>query len=331
MKPFKTLCASMAVAASLLSAAPAGAQDTTKIKFMEVIHSLFYAPLYVAKGQGYFARHGIDFDLLAAQGSDKATAALLGGAADIALVGPETSVYVRTGKSPVKIRLFAGLTATDGSFLMGHEAIDGFDWSQLRGKKILGWREGSSPALFLRAALKKHGLDPDKDVQIVTNIAPAARTGAFMAKTADFGTFFEPDVSVMAATKGYVPLANVGSEVGRIDYTVFAATQTFIAEKPQIVQGFTDAIAEAEAWVATASPEEAAKVLEPFFPGVDPAVLQTSFERQRAAGLWKATPVIAPEAISALQDMLIDGGLMRAEDRQPYEALVAPEFAAKAR
>lgn len=330
MKHFKSLCACAALAAGLL-ATPVGAQDVTKIKFMEVIHSLFYSPLYIAKGLGYFEQEKIAFDLVAAQGSDKATAALLGGAADIVLVGPETTVYVENGKSPEKIRIFAGLTATDGSFLMAPAPIEDFDWSQVKGKKILGWREGSSPALFLRAALKAHGIDPDTDVEIVTNVAPPARGGAFMAKTADFGTFFEPDVSVMETTQGFAPLVNIGAEVGKIDYTVFVATQSFIAENPEIVQGFTNAIARAESWIATASPTEAAAVLAPFFPGVDTALLETSFERQRAAGVWKTSPVIAPEAMSALQDMLIEGGLMTAEQRQPYENLVAPDFAAQAK
>ncbi|PZQ48125.1 MAG: ABC transporter substrate-binding protein [Rhodovulum sulfidophilum] len=297
---------------------------------MEVIHSLFYSPLYIAKGQGYFAEEGIDFDLIAAQGSDKATAAILGGSADIALVGPETTVYVRTGKSPLKIRMFAGLTATDGSFLMAHEPIEDFDWSQVKGKTILSWREGSAPALFLRAALRENGIDPETDVEIVSNVAPAARAGAFMAGTADFGTFFEPDVSVMRATEGAEPLANIGSAVGAIDYTVFVASEDYIAENPAIVQGFTDAIAKAQDWIATAPAGEAARVLAPFFPGVDAGVLEASFERQRAAGVWKATPAIAPEAISALQDMLVAGGLMTEDQRQPFEALVAPEFAAGA-
>jgi len=162
MKLARTLSFIAGLTAATLTTmpAPAAAEDVTKISFMEVIHSLFYSPLYVAIGNGYFEEEGLAFDLIAGQGSDKVTAALLSKSVDIALAGPETTLYVETGKSPEKIRIIAGLTATDGSFLVGHDPATGdFDWGSLKGKKILGWREGSSPAMFLRAALEKAGFD----------------------------------------------------------------------------------------------------------------------------------------------------------------------------
>lgn len=329
MKAIRNLCAPLALCAGLLST-PLHAEEPTRIQFMEVIHSLFYSPLYVAKGLGYFEKEGLAFDLVAAMGSDKATAALLSGSADIALVGPETTVYVENGKSPVKLRMFSGLTATDGSFLMGREPAESFDWASLKGATIMGWREGSSPALFLREALTKAGLDPDKDVEIVTNIAIPARSGAFLAGSADYGTFFEPDVSTLEASGKLYALANVGGAVGQIDYTVFVAREEYIAEHPEIVQGFTDAIARAQAWLKEATPEQAAEVLAPFFPGVEAGALAQTVTRHRESGVWKETPLIEPAAIERLQDLLIASDILPADQRVAYDKVVDPSFAEKA-
>ena len=317
------------VCAATLATAPvtAFAEPVQKIKFMEVIHSLFYSPLYVAQGNGYFRQEGLEFDLVAAQGSDKATAALLSGAADIVLAGPETAVYIENGQSPEKIRIFAGLTATDGSFLIGRSKDEKFDWASLKGKTILGWRKGSAPALFLDKVLKDHGLDPEKDVTVITNIAIPARVGAFMAGTADYATFFEPDVTKIEASGQGYSHANVGKAAGQIDYTVFTAKEGYIKANPKVIQGFTNAIAKGEAWLQTASPAEAAKVLAPYFKGVPEDEIASSVLRHREAGVWKASPLVTPEAMSELQKLLVASGVLDAGKEVSYDKLVDPTFA----
>lgn len=326
MPPLRTLfLAGLALVAAHM---PAVAEAPRKIAFMEVIHSLFYSPLYVAAGRGFFKDQGIEFDFVAAQGSDKATTALLSGAADIVLTGPETAIYIQNGKSPTKIKIIAGLTATDGSFLVARDKVDGFDWTKLKGKTVLGWRKGSAPALFLDEILRRHGLDPQKDVDIVTNVAIPARMGAFMAGTADFGTFFEPDVTTIEQAGKGVSLVNVGSALGKIDYTVFAATDEFIAKNPTVVRGFAKAIAKAEAWIAGADPKEVATTLAPYFPGVKAEVLAATVVRHRDAGVWKKTPLVTPEAIAALQDLLVASAVLKPEERVGYDSVVAADIAA---
>src|SRR6478736_7858512 len=134
-----------------------------KVRYNEVVRSVLYVPAYVAITNGYFEEQGIDQTLATAQGGDKSMAALLSNAADIALMGPEAAVYVLTSDSPTKVRIFCGLTATDGFMLLGREKVDKFDWSMLKGKDILGFRPGSTPLLFLEAALRQNGIDPQKD------------------------------------------------------------------------------------------------------------------------------------------------------------------------
>lgn len=115
---------------------------TTKVVLNEVAHSLFYAPMYVAIENGYFKEQGIDLELVTGFGADKTMTALLSGDADIGFMGPETTVYTcNEGASDLVVN-FAQLTQRAGNFLVGREADDTFTWAKLKGKDVLGGRDG---------------------------------------------------------------------------------------------------------------------------------------------------------------------------------------------
>lgn len=62
-------------------------KNDNKITIAEVTHSLFYAPLYVAKNAGFFNDVGLDIDIVTTPGSDKVMAILLSKDAQIGLMG----------------------------------------------------------------------------------------------------------------------------------------------------------------------------------------------------------------------------------------------------
>ena len=152
-------------------------------------------------------------------------AALLSDGADIALIGPETAIYVQISDSPTKARIFCGLTATDGFMLVGREKVDKFDWKMLKGKEILGFRPGSTPLLFLEAALRKNGLDPQTDVKLTNNVGIPARVGSWLAGQNQYAIFIEPDASQLELDGKAHFLASIGETVGFADYTAFMATR----------------------------------------------------------------------------------------------------------
>lgn len=66
----------------------------TKVRLNEVVHSVFYAPQYVALEKGFFEEEGLDIELSVGQGADKSMTALISNSADIALLGTEAGIYV---------------------------------------------------------------------------------------------------------------------------------------------------------------------------------------------------------------------------------------------
>ncbi len=136
-----------ALGASVVASRCAWAQPKppVKVRYSEVIHSMFYAPAYIAIGNGMFKEAGIEVEITTANGGDKSMAALLSGSADIALAGPEVPIYVLNGESPDKVRIFSGLTATDGFILMGREKPKDFSWDRLKGKDIMATAADGKP------------------------------------------------------------------------------------------------------------------------------------------------------------------------------------------
>lgn len=322
------------LASSLLAAcrsAPTGPQAAVPVRFTAVIHSIFYAPQYVAQAKGFFADEGIDLVASTAQGSDKGVAALLAGTADIAMVGPETTVFVHGQDSPVKVKLFAQLTARDGSFLMRRgKAGKPFAWSDLKGQEIIGWRPGSMPQLVAAATLKQHGLDPERDLTYVSNIAAPAMVGAFQAGSAPYLQVFEPLVSQLEAAGEAHVVAYFGEAYGPMPYTGFVATDRFIAEHPDLVQGYTDAIYRAMRYIQEADPAVVAKEVAPLFDGADVDLLAAAIRRYREADGWVRTPVMNPADYDALQDLMVAGGVLDAAKRAPFAAIATNRFAEEA-
>ena len=87
----KKLCLALSGALCLSAGVGCGtetAEETlTPVRLNEVVHSVFYAPQYVAIEEGYFAEEGLDLTLVTGFGADKVLTALISGEADIGFMG----------------------------------------------------------------------------------------------------------------------------------------------------------------------------------------------------------------------------------------------------
>jgi NitT/TauT family transport system substrate-binding protein len=331
---FKTALKLAAGIALLANAtfATAQASDLIKVKMAEVVRSQFYVPMYVALSKGFVKDEGLDVELVTANGGDRAGALVLSGQADFALAGPEVPIYIYNGESPDKPIIFCALTATDGLFLASRKKIDNFDWSMLNGKKIIGWRPGSTPELYLEYAMKLHKVDPATIKGVVTNIGQTARDGAWIAGQGDFAIFNEPNLTKMELSGNGHLVASIGKQVGRADYTLFFAKKSWLAAHGDIAQKWTNAIARAQAWVQTASAKDVAEAVAPFFPGmtVDDNMIVVNRYRAQGVPIWATNPLVDKDGLMKAQEIMVSGGTLPADKVAPYEKLVDTSFAEKA-
>jgi NitT/TauT family transport system substrate-binding protein len=326
----QSLCIAAVISVAGLGQAQAqSGKPLVKVRYEEVIRSVLYLPSYIALSQGYFKDVGLDVTMRTSQGTDKGMTALLTGSADIVLIGPEAVVYVQNSESPVKTKIFSGLTATDGFMLMSRAPVDKNkpDWSKIKGKTVMGWRPGSNPEVYMQAALRKNGIDPKKDITLVNNIGIPARVGAWLAGQGDYAVFPEPEASTLEKDGKAHFFASVGNEIGPVDYTAFTATDAYIKKNPQVVQAWTNAIARAQKYVHATSSAELAKHIVQFFPGVSQDQMVATIDRYKQYRIWKTTPLVEENAIVRLQDMLIASGVLENDKRVKYNDVVTTEFA----
>ncbi len=299
-----------------------------KVRLMEVTHSLFYTPQYVALTQGFFEEEGLEVTLITGGGADKVMTAMLSGEAEIGFMGAEASIYVyNEGRDNYAVN-FAQLTQRDGTFLVGREKDDDFNFDKLKGKTVLGGRKGGMPEMTLEYVLKSNGLVLDEDVVVRTDVQFDALAGAFISGEGDYVSLFEPVASTLEKEgQGYI-VASIGGEGGYIPYTCYSTTKEYMEESPETIQKFTNALYKGMVWVQNHNLEEIAEAVKPHFPDVEDEVLVTLIDRYRAQDSWKPDLIITEEGLDHLMHIMELAGEL--DKRADYNKIVTTDFAKEA-
>lgn len=316
------------VMTAVLAGCGKGDSEKVKVRIGEVTRSLFYAPEYVAVAKGFFEEEGLDVELTTTPGGDKTMTALLSNAIDVALVGSETSIYVYQQGTDDPIINFAQVTQTDGTFLVAKDAVENFDWSSLKGSVFLGQRKGGMPQMAGEFVLKKHGIDPKADLELIQNVDFANIAAAFASGTGDYVQLFEPTASIFEKEgKGHV-IASFGTESGHLPYTVFMTKKSYLNKNKGTIQSFTNAIHKAQLWVKNNDAATIAEAVLPFFENVDKDIVISSIDRYKQQGSYATDPIIDEAEWNNLLDVITTAGEL--EKRTEHSVLVDTSFAEKA-
>ncbi|MFR4230100.1 ABC transporter substrate-binding protein [Clostridium sp.] len=300
------------------------------IRLNEVVRSVFYAPMYVAINEGFFEEEGLSIDLSTGQGADKTMQQLLSGNVDIGFSGPEQVVYIyNQGREDYPV-VFGQLTQRDGSFLVGREEEENFDWSSLKGKEIIGGRPGGIPEMALEYVLKQNGLNPENDVKMVTNVDFTATAGAFKSGIGDYVALFEPTATMLEKDGAGNIVSSIGNEAGNISYTCFYTTKSYMDENPDIIQKFTNAIYKGQQWVQQHTSEEVADSIISFFPGTDKEVIVKVIDNYKNIEAYSETPEVSEDGLNKLMDIIQGYDESLITERPDFNIIVNNSFAKQA-
>ncbi|HAQ06955.1 MAG TPA: hypothetical protein DCR24_05300 [Bacillus bacterium] len=311
----------------MIPLAACGNDKEETVRVAEVTRSIFYAPQYVALEKGFFEDEGLKIELTTTWGGDKTMTAVLSNAADVALVGSETSIYVQAQGSNDPVINFAQLTQTDGTFLVSRNKIDNFTWDLLKGSTYLGQRTGGMPQMVGEFVIKKHGIDPKSDLKMIQNIDYANIPNAFASGTGDFVQLFEPTASLFEKEgKGYI-VASFGTESGHVPYTTFMSKQSYMKENPETIEKFTRAIYKGQQWVEAHSAKEIAAAIQPYFKDTELDLIEVVVDRYKSQGSYATDPILDEEEWNNLQAIMDEAGELPKEIS--HDTLVNTEVAGK--
>ncbi len=304
-----------------------GSTKNSVLRVNEVTHSIFYAPFYAAINLGYFKEYGIDIELTNGGGSDKSMTALLTNQADIGFMGPETAVYVyNEGQENYPI-IISQVTRRDGSFLVGKQNDKNFSWEKLKGTSVIGGRTGGMPEMTLEYVLKKHGIIPNKDLTLRTDVSFDLMGGAFLSGTDDYVALFEPSASTMElADEGYI-VASIGAEAETVTYTAMMTTQSFKDKNKELLQNFVNALYKGQQIVKNATSDEIANAIAPSFPDSDVKLIKKVVENYKEIGAWKEDPVTEQKDFEQLIKIITEAGIE--VNNADYNKIVDNSFAEK--
>jgi NitT/TauT family transport system substrate-binding protein len=193
---------------SLVAVDSSLAIDNLRVAYPSLNTSVF--ALIIAQKEGYMKEEGLNVELLSIRGEIAIRTTLAGDVDFFTNAGSALAAAVRG--VPVKlVTVFQDKPSWD---LIAQPDIKSF--SQLRGKNIAIMSPEGSLAVVAREILRKNGLDPAKDVNLVVMGGDSVRFPALQTK-AIHATLFNTGMSVRAQKEGFIKLGNASDYANLIE------------------------------------------------------------------------------------------------------------------
>jgi NitT/TauT family transport system substrate-binding protein len=328
--PFLTIALALAAAA----APPLAAQPRTPVKISVLRAAFVYFTPYVAEAKGFFARHGLDAQLVYFRSGAETTTAVVSGSCEFGALATEHVTQVRDQGLRVKA-IVANMADSPFTLIVRKEvplpnAGKGYPdvIRDLKSLKLGITARGASTDFTLRFLLKDAGLDPDKDVTIIAT-GGVSTTVAALAK-GDIQGFlgFEPIQSQAIYGLGVAkPVIDIRKGEGPkllhdYAYNSMVAKEDYLEANPETARRMVAAVLDTHRFLADPKNfDETLKIAEKYFEGIDPKILRQTLQDSLKA----YRPVITRQAVANIGEMLRFAGLIKRAP--PFEEIVDTRYA----
>src|SRR5580765_4298603 len=147
-----------------LDVLPSSAQEKKTIRFVTVSLGWNAAlPFRVALARGFFKQQGLQVEPILIRGGPAAIAALVSGEVDYAAIGGAQAVF-RSRSRGLDVSIIGCTSSTTNYILLGNKQTRTVE--DLKGKTIGVTGAGTYSEFAMKAFLKKHNINPDKDVTL---------------------------------------------------------------------------------------------------------------------------------------------------------------------
>ncbi len=190
--------------------------ENVRVAYPSMNPSVF--SLIAAQKEGYLKEEGLDVELLSIRGEIAIRTTLAGEVDFFTNAGSALAAAVRS--VPVKIvTIFQDKPGWDLIAQPGIKSI-----AQLRGASIAIMSPEGSLAIVAREILRRNGMDPAKDVNLVVMGGDSIRYPALQTKAIQ-PTLFNTGMSIQAQREGFTKLAAAGDYANLIEGGLAAASE----------------------------------------------------------------------------------------------------------
>jgi len=280
----------------------------TRIKLAENFRAVFYAPFYAAHTLGFFAREGVEIELISSSSPGYGVSALLDGTVDITWGGPMRVIKAVEQQSTSPLVCFCEVVARDPFYLIGRNTGPKFDLADLQSLRFAAVSEVPTPWMCLQQDLRDRRVDLSR-LNRMADRSMACNFEALCNNQLDVVQVFEPYPS-MALQAGAGHILYAASARGPTVYTTFIATRAGIERHRTAFVRMVHAMRHMQAWLVEHSAEELAEITAPFFPDVAPDILVNPLQRYGRAEIWARTPDVSRQGFARLAESLLSGGFI---------------------
>jgi ABC-type nitrate/sulfonate/bicarbonate transport system substrate-binding protein len=313
-----TTIAGAALAALLCqSALISQAARADSVKIALPVASLESMPIYIAQANGIFKKHDVDVEVITSRGGGEAMKAYISGDVQIVATGfPEVGLMRAHN---VDVELFFAQTSRVPFGMIGRKDENLKSVADLKGKTIAVTSPGSLTANLARYFVQQAGLDPDKDVSLVSVGGGGEILGALKSGRADAAMLFEPFVTIGIQQGFAAMLVDVPEKLDAFSSSPLSISKAFIEKSGKDAQSVFDALAEALAYIHS-NPSGTLDIAKKTFANADPAVLAAAYDR--LSKWYSPNGKFTRANVDQTQKISVDMKIM--PQAYPYDDVVAP-------
>jgi ABC-type nitrate/sulfonate/bicarbonate transport system substrate-binding protein len=235
----------------------AGAAELKKIKYATLAGTT-QPVFFVAQDKGFLAEEGLDVDIEnVTSGTSMIIEIVAAGQIDIGVTAPGVTMLAIEKGVPIKMVgafeyqfIDKNGRSWDGAVLVCEDTDSLKKLEDLKGKKIAVSDIGGIYNIYLRNALRKRGLDPDKDVSILP-IPYTSMHSALVKKQVDVA-FMLPPTYAIAKKDTPLKILMEGTKVSDLGVDLSAGigvNEKFAKKNPEIVVKFIKALLKADQFI----------------------------------------------------------------------------------
>jgi NitT/TauT family transport system substrate-binding protein len=254
------------------------------------------APVWIIQERHLLKKYNIAAEFVQINASPAALQAMVAGDVDLNVTGVTNLVSARL--AGIDVVMLMAVMPTFPNQLVALKTIN--TMKDLKGKSGGINRLGSSTDLGLRLVLRRYGLDPEKDVKLLS-VGGTAQAVAAMAKgLIQFGISTEP-FAREAEKVGFKTLLDIGSLKIPFHWAGVLTREATIKAKRPILARFVHAMTEA-IFIYKTEKEFTKAVIGKYLRTTDPENLERTYDS--FSPLFPQVPYPTPEGVKTLLDDL---------------------------